>query len=41
LARHAVEAVKSIGKSAGFSKSFIDAVSQHRFWNRDVSSVSA
>jgi len=41
IVEHAVEAVKKIGKSSGYSKTFVDAVAQHRHWNRDISDVPA
>ncbi|GAB5594000.1 catalase 1 [Umbelopsis nana] len=41
LVGSAIEAVKGLGKETTFSKAFIDAIGQHRHWNRDVSRIPA
>jgi catalase len=41
LVGSAIEAVKSLGKARSFGKSFIEALGQHRHWNRDVSRTPA
>lgn len=38
---NAIEAVKSIGKTGNFVKSFIEALGQHRHWERDVTRIPA
>ncbi|CAO3674368.1 unnamed protein product [Umbelopsis ramanniana] len=37
----AIEAVKSVGKTGNFAKSFIEALGQHRHWDRDVTRIPA